>query len=311
MPDIHFTTNPAVHAFVEYMTVGRNKSPRTAIEYARDLARFARFIAPHELVDATTVQIESWRDTLRREGRNQPQSVRRKLAAISSFFKWREKKHLLQRENPFADVDLPDVPRRLPQVMSEDEVRTLLSARVHHRRHGAYLDLRDRAMMEVLYGSGLRRFELCGLDLADIDAQSGKVRVRHGKGDKERYSYLSEPALESLSAYLEVRPTHLTTRSGSALFLTIRGDRITPRQLWVVFARLRAAAVEVGLTKHVVPHTLRHSFATHIYRNSRNIRAVQKLLGHSSINTTEKYTHIEDDELRDIYRSAHPRAKAS
>lgn len=304
------TYAPEIVAFVNYMTISRNKSPRTAKEYARDLTRFARFIAPAELVDATTAQIEAWRDALLTEGRNQPQSVRRKLAAVSSFFNWREKKDLLDRKNPFRAVEMPDVARPLPKVMSEGEIRTLLSAHVPHRRHAHYLETRDHAMMEVLYASGLRRFELTALDLSDIDFDRKKVHVRHGKGDKARYSFLTEPAIEALQKYLHLRPTMVGEHSGSALFLTISGKRITPRQLWCVFAKIREAAKADGLVKHVVPHTVRHSFATHIFRRSRNIRAVQKLLGHSSINTTERYTHVDDDELQELYEASHPRAKA-
>lgn len=302
--------SPEIQAFVGYMTIGRNKSPRTAAEYARDLARFQRFIAPAALIDATTEQIELWRDALRVEGRNQPQSVRRKLAACSAFFRWRVKKKL-RLDNPCDAVELPTCGKPLPKVMTEDEAQILMAATVHHRRHRAFLDARDRAMMEVLYGSGLRRFEATGLDIADVDLVSRKVHVRHGKGDKARYSYLSEPAVAAIQAYLPMRAKYTREGSGTALFLTIAGDRITPRQLWCVFKRLREAAREQGLTKHVVPHTMRHSFATHIYRRSRNIRAVQKLLGHASINTTERYTHIEDDELREIYEAAHPRAKTA
>lgn len=308
---LHFTASAEIHAFADYMTIGRNKSERTAVEYARDLARFDKFLEDKPLYEASTEDIELWRDSLRREGRNQPQSIRRKLAAVSSFFKWWVKKKKGRLDNPF-DADLmPQCSRPLPKVMSEDEAECLLNARITHRRYASFLEPRDRAMMEVLYGSGLRRFEACGLDLLDVDLRNLKVRVRHGKGDKERYSFLTQPAADAIRAYLEVRSLHANERSGSALFITVKGDRITPRQLWAVFKRIREAAKENGLLKHVVPHTLRHSFATHIYRRSRNIRAVQKLLGHSSINTTERYTHIEDDELREIHEMAHPRAKAS
>lgn len=308
---LHFTASAEIHAFIDYMVVGRNKSERTAVEYARDLARFDRFLDEKPLTEASTDDIERWRDSLRREGRNQPQSIRRKLAAVSSFFKWWVKKKKGRLDNPFDEDLMPQCSRPLPKVMTEDEAELLLNARVKHRRHAELLTSRTRAMMEVIYGAGLRRFEACGLDLLDVDLRNMKVRVRHGKGDKERYSFLTEPAAEAVRAYLEVRPKYVTASSGAAMFITIKGDRITPRQLWSEFARLRKAAKEDGLTKDIVLHTLRHSFATHLYRRSRNIRAVQKLLGHSSINTTERYTHIEDDELREIYESSHPRAKAS
>lgn len=304
MPD-YTTSVLEVQNFARYFTVSRNKSPRTATEYSRDLLRFSRFIAPTNLVDATTEQIEEWRDALLTEGRNQPQSVRRKLAAVSSFFTWRGKKKLLGRENPFAGVEMPDVAKRLPKVMTQTEVQKILTVSVAHRRCGEYQHLRDRAMLEVLYGSGLRRAEVCDLDLDDIDLLEKTVLVRCGKGKKMRISFLSDPAVGALKAYLDVRPD----TPAQAVFLTIRRQRITPRQLWCVFKAHREAARALGLTKHVVPHTLRHSFATHLYEGGADLRAIQELLGHSSIATTQHYSHVSMERKRSVYESAHPRAK--
>jgi integrase/recombinase XerC len=296
-----FTTSPEVATFVNYFTIGRNKSAGTAKEYSRDLMRFSRFIDPTPLIDATTEQIELWRDALTTEGKNKPQSVRRKLAAVSSFFKWRRKKKM-RADNPFDAVEMPDVGKRLPKVMTTDEVQQILEARVSHRRLGELQDTRNHAMMEVLYGSGLRRAEVCGLDMDDVDLKERTVRVRHGKGDRERYSFLSEPAVEAIAAYLAIRQPC----EDPALFLTIRRKRITPRQLWVVFSLIRKAA---NLRKHVVPHTMRHAFATHLYEGGADIRAIQELLGHSSIATTQIYAHVGMDRKRSVYEMAHPRAK--
>lgn len=292
-----------ITAFVNYMTISRNKSPRTANEYARDLTRFARFIAPANLIEATTEQIEDWKIQLLTEGRNQPQSVRRKLAAIASFFKWRVKKKL-RVDNPADAIEKPDVAKRLPKVMTSAEVQKILNVRLKYRKCAAMLGARDRAMMEVLYGSGLRRAEVTGLDIDDVDLTEKTVRVRHGKGDKERYSFLSEPAVEAIQAYLAVRPES----NSPALWLTIRHDRITPRQLWCVFDKTRKSS---GLTKHVVPHTMRHAFATHLYEGGADIRAIQELLGHSSIATTQIYAHVGMERKRSVYEMAHPRAKAA
>lgn len=302
-----FTTSSEVATFVTYFTVSRNKSARTAKEYARDLMRFSRVIAPTALVDATTEQIESWRDVLLTDGRNQPQSVCRKLAAVAAFFKWREKKKMLGRENPCGGVEKPDVKKRLPKVMTQAEVEKILSAHVKHRRFSAFQQARDRALLEVLYGSGLRRFEVCNLDLDDIDLEERVVRVRNGKGGKERYSILSAPAVDAIRAYLKIRGEVRTC----ALFVTIRKDRISPRQLWSVFKQHREAAKALGLTKHVVPHTMRHSYATHLYEGGADIRVIQELLGHSSIATTQLYTHVGMERKRALYEAAHPRAKAS
>lgn len=297
------TTAQAVEDFRRYFTISRNKSPRTAREYSRDLYRFARFISPIELPNATSEQIESWRDALLTEGRNQPQSVRRKLAAVSSFFKWRHKKKM-RSDNPFVSVEMPDVAKRIAKVMTDAEVRTLLSVSVQHRRCGEYQRIRDRAMLEVLYGSGLRRAEVCDLDLADIDLLEKTVMVQCGKGKKQRLSFLSQPAVDALKSYLDVR----ASIPGQALFLTIRRTRITPRQLWCVFRDHREAAKALGLTKHVVPHTLRHSFATALYEGGADLRVIQELLGHSSIATTQHYSHCSLGRKRSVYEMAHPRA---
>lgn len=297
------TTAQAVADFSFYFVTSRGKSPRTAKEYTRDLARFSRFIAPTELVDATTEEIERWRDALLTDGRNQPQSVRRKLAAVSSFFKWRCKKKI-RPDNPFDGVEMPDVAKRIARVMTQTEVEKLLSVSVQHRRCGDYQRIRDKAMMEVLYGSGLRRAEVCDLDLDDLDLLDKTVMVQHGKGNKQRQSFLSGPAIDALKAYLDVRPaTH-----SRALFMTIRKTRITPRQLWCVFKQHREAAKALGLTKHVVPHTMRHTFATALYEGGADIRVIQELLGHSSIATTEKYAHCSMGRKRSVYEMAHPRA---
>lgn len=303
---LHFTAAPEIHAFTDYMVIGRNKSERTAVEYARDLARFDRFLGDKSLVDATTEDIERWRDSLRLEGRNQPQSIRRKLAAVSSFFKWRAKKKLLNRENPFDGVEMPGVGKRLPKHVTVSDVEKLLSVRLNYRRHVEFQRARDRAMLEVLYGSGLRRAEICGLDIDDVDLENKTIRVRHGKGDKERFSFLSEPAVHALLAYLDVRRS-----SDTALFVTIRAKRMTPRQLWSVFKNHREAAKDLGLKKHIVPHGLRHAFATGLYEGGADIRAIQELLGHSNISTTQIYTFVGMDRKRAVYEMAHPRAKAS
>lgn len=315
MPTLNFTTNDHILAFVDYYTISLSRGKKTASEYARDTSRFERFIAPTPLLQATTDQIQAWLDSLLREGRNKPQSVKRKYAAVRAFFRFAVKKKLLAGENPCGEdaIELPKCARPLPVVMSEEEVQLLLNATKEYRRYGAFLDPRDRAIMHLMYASGLRRFEITGLDIADIDFGRERVRVRHGKGDKERYVYIkgNHVTLAALREYLVVRPLRENDRSEDALFITVRGDRLTPRELWCVFRDLRVIAEGMGLTKHVKPHTMRHSFATHIFRKSRNIRAVQKMLGHSSINTTERYTHIEDEELAEIYAACHPGAQAS
>jgi site-specific recombinase XerD len=303
----HSIVNPdPIQAFSDYFKIGRAKSPRTAAEYSRDLRRFQRFIEPVPITEATTEQIEAWRDALLMEGRNQPQSVRRKLAAVSSFCKWRTKKKM-RKDNPFDGVEMPDVPKRLPKHVTNADVEKILSVTLNHRKCSGFQQLRDRAMLEILYGSGLRRAEVCGLDLADIDTDERTVRVRNGKGGKERFSFLSEPALKAIADYLAVRPES----KSEALFLTIRRQRITPRQLWCVFKKHREAARAAGLTKHITPHGFRHAYATGLYQGGADLQVIQQLLGHSNISTTTIYTYVSLDRKRAAYESAHPRAKAS
>lgn len=300
------TTDPDIRAFLDWFCGDRNKSERTGAEYARDLARFSRFIEPASLNDATPEQIQGWMRTLR--DANKPQSIRRKVAAISTYFTWREKKGL-SATNPCRKVDLPAVTKSLPKSMSERDVERLLNAKIHHRRHAALLDARDAAMFELMYGSGLRRFEVCGLDLDDLDFEERQVRVRHGKGDKERYSFLSEPTIAKIGTYLALRQKYATDASGQALFITaIERKRLTPRQLWCEFKRARTAA---GLEGKCVPHTMRHAFATHSYRHGMGLRELQVLLGHASIATTERYTKVTLEHARAAYERSHPRAKGA
>lgn len=310
MPTLNFTSNPDILRFFDYFTIGQGMNARTGKEYCRDIARFERFIAPAALLDTTSEQIQDWLYHLLSDGKNKPQSAKRKYAALAAFFKYARRKKLLPGANPCEEgaVDLPKCAKPLPRVMSEEDVQKLLTVPMEYRRFGDFLEPRNRAILHILYASGLRRFEATALDLADIDLERKRVRVRHGKGNKERYTYLNDKAIAVLRAYLAVRPTRVREESGFALFLAITGERISPRELWAVFAKARRAA---GLEGKCVPHTLRHCFATHIYRRSKDIRAVQKMLGHSSINTTERYTHVEDDELAEIYATSHPGAIAS
>lgn len=298
MPQLQPTeAPPSIQVFFTYFSVSRNKSPRTAVEYCRDLRRFAAFIWPTALEDATTEQIEAYRDHLLTEGKNLPQSVCRKLAAICAYFKWRQKKKLLGRENPCDSVEKPDVSKRLPEVMDLEEVDKLLAVRL--KRRTPWLVARDTALLQIMGASGLRRAEVCDLNLDDVELERKRVHVRHGKGDKERFSFLDDAAVAALRAYLAVRPD-----KGAAFFLGHRGDRLTPRQLWVIFRDIRNAA---ALTKHVKPHTMRHSFATHLYERKVDLQVIQKLLGHASINTTTIYTHVSLEKERDAYDAARAR----
>ncbi len=302
MLNLNFTSDPDILAFVDWFVGDRNKSARTGKEYARDIARFKRF-NNGELNDATHQQIQDWMRTLR--DRNQPQSVRRKVAALSCYFTWRVKKDY-REGNPVKKVDLPAVHKGLPRTMSESDVEKLLHAHVQHRRHKQFLEARNAAMFELMYGGGLRRFEVTALDIHDIDFEELTINVRHGKGNKERYTFLSEPTALKLREYLPIREQY--ARPGeTALFLTIDRKRISPRQLWAEFDRARKAA---GLP-NIVPHTMRHAYATHLHGNGCDIVTIQETLGHTSISTTQRYVHVSLKKKREEYLRCHPRAKAS
>lgn len=307
MPNDSTTLAPDIRAFVTYMTVTRNKAERTATEYARDIARFAAFISERyeaPLNEATTEQIEAFIDHLQLDGRNLPQSVRRKTAALGAYFRFLMKKRL-RTDNP-ADhelLTLPDVKKRLPKVMDESEIAKILRVEIKRKRKPEFQRLRDKAILEVFYGSGLRRFEVSGLDVGDVDLENRSVHVRHGKGDKERWVPCSQPAADAIRAYLEQRPA-----GGEALFVGLGGARLTPRSVWKLFRDIADAA---ELKQHVVPHTMRHSFATHLHDHGAPLLHIQKLLGHSNINTTTIYTHVSQAQTRENYDKYHPRALSS
>jgi integrase/recombinase XerD len=202
--------------------------------------------------------------------------------------------------------DLPRQPRLLPEVLSVDEVEALLSVRGDETPVG----IRDRALLELLYASGLRISEAVGLDIEDVSLDEGLVRVV-GKGDRERQVPVGEVALAWLRRYVDdVRPGwlagwHGDARRGGPVFLSVRGDRLDRRRAWEI---LVAAARSAGLREGISPHTLRHSFATHLLEGGADLRIVQELLGHASISTTQLYTHLTGERIKDVYARAHPRA---
>lgn len=298
------TIDPDIIAFAEHYGNDLNRGARTTREYCRDIARFNRFICPRPIAQATREDVQRWLRFLR--ATNQPQSIHRKAAALKAFYAWLIDDVERRADCPVKRGDLPKVGKRIPQVMTVEEMECLVRSRPKHRRWAAYLDARDNAIMETLWGAGVRRAELCDLDVDDLDVGEHTVHVRHGKGDKERWTCITQAALDAIAAYLPLR-AHKAKPGQRALFVTVHGDRITPRQLWCVFRDYRNAA---GLTKHVVPHTMRHSFATHLHDNGTNIRVLQELLGHESIATTQRYTHVSMAQKRAAFMVAHPRERS-
>ena len=286
----------AVGSFLEYLGVERGASAHTLRSYAADLTEFTRFLADERiggLPDADTRAVRAYVARLHQR-RLSKATIARKLAAVRSCFRFLARRAALPT-NPARQVRSPRLGRRLPSFLPVDEATVLLNAPPEPSAAGA----RDRALLELLYASGLRVAEGCGLDLDDLDEARRTVRVV-GKGDKERVVPVGETALEALAAHLAMRG-----RRRGPLFLNARGGRLTPRSAHRI---VRARARQAGIDQRVTPHTLRHSFATHMLGAGADLRLIQELLGHSRLSTTQRYTHVSPEHLMRVYDRAHPRA---
>lgn len=286
----------AVGSFLEYLGVERGASPHTLRSYAADLTEFTRFLADERiggLPDADTRAVRAYVARLHQR-RLSKATIARKLAAVRSCFRFLARRGALPA-NPARQVRSPRLGRRLPSFLPVDEATVLLNAPPEPSAAGA----RDRALLELLYASGLRVAEGCGLDLDDLDEARRTVRVV-GKGDKERVVPVGETALEAMAAHLAMRG-----RRRGPLFLNARGGRLTPRSAHRI---VRARARQAGIDQRVTPHTLRHSFATHMLGAGADLRLIQELLGHSRLSTTQRYTHVSPEHLMRVYDRAHPRA---
>ncbi len=226
----------------------------------------------------------------------------RKLISLRSFFNFLEQEFGIA-PNPLDDIKLPKRPRRLPETLSQSEIEQLIAATT--KVPDRFWALRAKAMIEIGYGAGLRVSELLNLKFGDVDLGERFVRVT-GKRLKERVVPIGEPAVRAIKDYLTVARQHYVKKEGGAyLFLNARGRRLTRMGFWKI---LRRCVTIAGITRRVTPHTLRHSFATHLLEGGADLRAVQEMLGHSDISTTQIYTHIDRSYLRDVYRTFHPRA---
>ena len=286
----------ALESFLDGLAVERGLSPNTIQAYRRDLVEHCRFLAAQGLAQLSAVQeshLIMYLGTLRRSG-SAPATVMRKLSAVRSFYRYLVREELIAAD-PTANLPPTRLLRRLPSVLSIEEVRELLAQPDLATRRG----LRDRAMLEVLYATGLRVSELLGLKRGDINADLGLVRCV-GKGSKERIVPVGRPALEAVRAYLDSRAD-----ASPALFLGNKGQPVTRVAFWRIISRYGRQA---GIRTPISPHTLRHSFATHMLDGGADLRTIQELLGHASIVTTQIYTHISVDRLREVYRAYHPRA---
>lgn len=296
-----------VDDFIAVLLTERGLSKNTALAYEKDLLQFATFAATRKRKTWGAVSrddVSRWLQTLSGDARLDAHSVARKLSALRTFAV-----HLVAsgvRSDEFtALVERPRAHRRLPDTLSADDMAALLAV----PDTTTPLGLRDRAMLELMYGSGLRVSELCGLQLQSVDLDEGFLRVL-GKGSKERVVPVGSKALEALRVYLSEagRAHFVKKRTGSALFLSEWGRAISRKTFWV---HLHEYARRAGISRKVKPHALRHSFATHLLANGADLRAIQEMLGHADISTTQIYTALERAQLLGEHARAHPRSRMS
>jgi integrase/recombinase XerD len=288
--------------FSDYVALEQGLSPRTQEAYQRDLERFAEYAEGRGAVappDITARMLREYVYQLKDLGLS-PASIRRNVSAVRTYFRFLTGDGIVARD-PSERLETPKRWRSLPEVLSVDEVRRLLASPTLDDA----LVFRDRALLELAYGAGLRVSEWITLGVRDLLLEEGLVRV-FGKGSKERLVPIGRSAIGAAAIYLrELRPRLEKGEGKGILFLNARGRPLTRMGAWKI---LRGHVDRAGLTKHVSPHTLRHSFATHLLEGGADLRAVQEMLGHVDIATTQIYTHVDREYLRQVHRTFHPRA---
>ncbi|KXO90686.1 site-specific tyrosine recombinase XerD [Tsukamurella tyrosinosolvens] len=302
-----------LRAYVDHLTVERGAAANTLSSYRRDLARYREYLGGlgvGDLADVTQNQVSGFLVALREGGPDHPplaaSSAARSLIAVRGLHRFAAAEGMTSADVA-REVRPPAPAKRLPKALPVEQVIALLEAAGGDSDADTPSRLRDRAMLELLYSCGARISEVTALDVDDIDAESRSV-VLLGKGGKQRVVPIGRPALAALDAYLVRGRPALVKRSNPALFLNVRGGRLSRQSAWQVLA---AAAERAGIdttTTHVSPHTLRHSFATHLLEGGADVRVVQELLGHASVTTTQVYTLVTVSALREVYAQAHPRA---
>lgn len=304
--------DPLLEEFLNYLVAERGLSANSVDAYGRDLIQFTTFLSEKgkKVLDVTSGLLRDYLSRLSEAGLA-PRSVARKLSAIRMFLRYLNDTGKLDSD-PGENISNPKLGRKLPEVLSFEEVKRVLDAASSAQRsadseRATALALRDHAMLEVLYGAGLRISELISLRLGDLYLDEGFLRVV-GKGDKERVVPLGEPAVRVVRRYIDLgraKLMNLRSKTRDALFLNVRGGQLSRMGAWkIIHSYIQAA----GIKGHVTPHTFRHSFATHLLEGGADLRAVQEMLGHASITTTEIYTHVDRSYLREVYKSFHPRA---
>jgi integrase/recombinase XerD len=292
--------------FLSYLEFERGLSRNTLEAYRGDLLQLGRFLEDQNLsaLDAGPADIGDFLTQLATGDDDHrpasPATIHRKSACLRSFYRHLRREGL-RESDPTATLSAPRRSRKLPQVLTRGEVEKLLSQPRGTDPHA----LRDRALLELMYASGLRASEAIGLELGDLDLDERLLRAR-GKGSKERIVPIGQAALRALSAYLERgRPKLVKDRPETHLFVNFRGGQLTRQGLYKI---VRRHALSAGLADRMSPHTLRHTFATHLLAGGCDLRSVQEMLGHADVSTTQLYTHLSSDRLKDVYFKSHPRA---
>ncbi len=292
----------ALEDFYHFLTVERGLSPNTIQSYQRDLQQYQVFLQTKENITdwdyVSRAHIMKYLYELNDKGRSSA-TLARLLSSIRLFHQFlvREK---VSNQDPSLHIETPKKERKLPKILSSEDVEKLLNIRAHDP-----LSFRNKAMLEMLYATGLRVTELITLKVSDLHLTMGFVRCM-GKGSKERIIPLGELAKAAVERYLDSSRERLVKhKKVDELFVNHHGKPLSRQGFWKI---LKAVAVEAGVNKEITPHTLRHSFATHLLENGADLRAVQEMLGHADISTTQVYTHVTKTRLNDVYRSFHPRA---
>ena len=298
------TARDVATTWLDHLAVERGLSDNTLSNYRRDVERYLTWLdeaGRHELADVATADVEAYVADLRRSGLV-ASSAGRALVVARGLHRFAVREGIVDVDVA-ADVSPPATGRHLPDTLSIDEVTQLIDA-VPDGEYADALDLRDKALLELLYGTGARISEVMGLTVDDVTDNDGILRIT-GKGNKQRLVPIGSKAVEAVEAYLVRARPLLAQGKSHALLLNTRGGALSRQSAWAI---LKNAAARAGLDKDISPHTLRHSYATHLLEGGADVRVVQELLGHSSVTTTQIYTHVTADNLRQVWREAHPRA---
>lgn len=290
--------------FMHFLIVEKGLAKNTIVSYERDLKSYLHYLKQvEEITDLNVVQrthIVHFLGHLKEQGKSS-KTLARHIASVRAFHQFLIRDKVVDHD-PSVHIESPQMERSLPKVLNLEEVETLLESPKNTDHYG----IRDKAMLELLYATGMRVSELIGLDSGNIHLTMGFVRCI-GKGNKERIIPIGKTATDAILKYLENgRPKFISKKhKEDALFLNHQGKRLTRQGFWKILKKL---AKEAGIQKDLTPHTLRHSFATHLLENGADLRAVQEMLGHSDISTTQIYTHVTKTRLKDVYSKFHPRA---